>query len=205
MPRLLFFDMVSRTTFFLIATIFDLYFRDGQMLWLSPNFVVGFALVTAALSWWWYRTRQPDLFMLATLLAAGAAVLLSALAEAELFFSAGSMATFLLWGLLVTGVTAGLAKILLHLQRSMMTSPRQEAETVAFFLQSLPAPLPGTTGKRCGRTCRRADFVPLNQSLSDALGRLGAATLPLVCQGHACLWRMDGGGFLYRLFWIFAF
>ena len=197
MPRLLFFDMVSRTTFFLIATIFDLYFRDGQMLWLSPNFVVGFALVTAALSWWWYRTRQPDLFMLATLLAAGAAVLLSALAEAELFFSAGSMATFLLWGLLVTGVTAGLAKILLHLQRSMITAPRQEAETVAFFPSILARATAGNNWQTLWAHLQAGDFVPLNQSLSDALGRLGAQPSPWYVRGLLAF-----GGWVAALFFI---
>ncbi|WP_297895505.1 DUF2157 domain-containing protein [uncultured Desulfovibrio sp.] len=200
MPRLLFFDMVSRTTFFLIATIFDLYFRDGQMLWLSPNFVVGFALVTAGFSWWWYRIRQPDLFMLATLLAAGAAVLLSALAEAELFFSAGSMATFLLWGLLVTGVTAGLAKILLHLQRSMITAPRQEAETVAFFPSILARATAGNNWQTLWAHLQAGDFVPLNQSLSDALGRLGAQPSPWYVRGMLAF-----GGWVAAVFFIAFF
>ena len=197
MPRLLFFDMVSRTTFFLIATIFDLYFRDGQMLWLSPNFVVGFALVTAALSWWWYRTRQPDLFMLATLLAAGAAVLLSALAEAELFFSAGSMATFLLWGLLVTGVTAGLAKILLHLQRSMITAPRHEAEAVAISPSILARAAAGNNWQTLWAHLQAGDFVPLNQPLPDALGRLGAQPSPWYVRGMLAF-----GGWVAAVFFI---
>ena len=200
MPRLLFFDMVSRTTFFLIATIFGLYFRVEQMLWLSPNFVVGFALVVAGFSWWWYRTRQPDLFMLAALLAAGAAVLLSALAEAELFFSAGSMATFLLWGLLVTGVTAGLAKILLHLQRSMMTSPRQEAETVAFFPSILARATAGNNWQTLWAHLQAGAFVPLNQSLSDALGRLGAQPSPWYVRGMLAF-----GGWVAAVFFIAFF
>lgn len=133
MPRLLFFDLISRIVFFLISMIFDHgYSTDHYALWLPHNFVVGFAVGVAGLSGWWYRTRQPDLFMLASLLAAGATVLLSALAEAQLFYSAGTTAALLLWGLLVTGMTAGLAKILLHLQASMATAPRREAEVVSF-------------------------------------------------------------------------
>ena len=200
MPRLLFFDMVSRTTFFLIATIFGLYFRVEQMLWLSPNFVVGFALVVAGFSWWWYRTRQPDLFMLAALLAAGAAVLLSALAEAELFFSAGSMATFLLWGLLVTGVTAGLAKILLHLQRSMITAPRQEAETVAFFSSILARAAAGNNWQTLWAHLQAGDFVPLNQPLPDASGRLGAQPSPWYVRGMLAF-----GGWVAAVFFIAFF
>ena len=200
MPRLLFFDMVSRTTFFLIAMIFNLYFRVEQMLWLPPNFVVGFAVVVAGFSWWWYRTRQPDLFMLATLLAAGAAVLLSALAEAELFFSAGSMATFLLWGLLVTGVTAGLAKILLHLQRSMITAPRQEAEAVAFFPSLFVRTAAGNNWQTLWAHLQTGDFVPLNQSLSDTLSRLGAQPSPWYVRGMLAL-----GGWVAAAFFIAFF
>ena len=200
MPRLLFFDMVSRTTFFLIATIFNQYFRAGQMLWLPPHFVVGFAVVVAGFSWWWYRTRQPDLFMLATLLAAGAAVLLSALAEAELFFSAGSMATFLLWGLLVTGVTAGLAKMLLHLQRSMITAPRQEAEAVAFSPSLFGRTAAGNNWQTLWAHLQTGDFVPLNQSLPDALSRLGAQPSPWYVRGMLAF-----GGWVAAAFFIAFF
>ncbi|MGV6997073.1 DUF4401 domain-containing protein [Desulfovibrio sp. QI0430] len=200
MPRLLFFDMVSRTTFFLIATIFNQYFRAGQMLWLPPNFVVGFAVVVAGFSWWWYRTRQPDLFMLATLLAAGAAVLLSALAEAELFFSAGSMATFLLWGLLVTGVTAGLAKILLHLQRSMITAPRQEAEAVAFSPSLFGRTAAGNIWQTLWAHLQAGDLVPLNQPLPDALDRLGAQPSPWYVRGMLAF-----GGWVAAVFFIAFF
>lgn len=200
MPRLLFFDMVSRTTFFLIATIFNLYFRVDQMLWLPPNFVVGFAVVVAGFSWWWYRTRQPDLFMLATLLAAGAAVLLSAVAEAELFFRAGGMATFLLWGLLVTGVTAGLAKILLHLQRSMITAPRHEAETEPFSPSLFGRAAAGGRWQALWAHLQTGDFVPLNQSLPDALGRLGVQPSPWYVRGMLAF-----GGWVAAVFFIAFF
>ena len=133
MPRMLYFDLVSRTAFFLISMIFDHSYSTGHYaLWLPHNFVVGFAVGLAGLSWWWYRTRQPDLFMLASLLAAGAAVLLSGFAEAGLFRDTGTTASLLLWGLLVTGMTAGLAKILLHLQVSMATAPRRDGEALSF-------------------------------------------------------------------------
>lgn len=191
MPRLLYFDLVSRTAFFLISMIFDhSYSADRYALWLPHNFVVGFAVGLAGLSWWWYRTRQPDLFMLASLLAAGATVLLSVLAEAELFFSAGIGVAILLWALLVTGMTAGLAKILLHLQVSMATAPRRDGEAVSSapsifgrteagvswqtlwaYLQAYPQPHLPPDSQQCG-------IVPQNQSLPEALATLGEHPSP---------------------------
>lgn len=195
MPRLLFFDMVSRTTFFLIAMIFNLYFSVEQMLWLPPNFVVVFAVVVAGFSWWWYRTRQPDLFMLATLLAAGAVVLLSVFAEEELFVSTWFGIAILLWGLLVTGVTAGLAKILLHLQRSMATAPRYAGE--AFSPAIFGRATAGNNWQALWAHLQAGDLVPLNQSLPEALGRLGAQPSPWYVRGMLAF-----GGWVAALFFI---
>ena len=191
MPRLLYFDLVSRTAFFLISMIFDhSYSTDHYALWLPHNFVVGFAVGVAGLSWWWYRTRQPDLFMLASLLAAGATVLLSALAEAELFFSAGIGVALLLWALLVTGMTAGLAKILLHLQASMATAPRREAEAVSLSpsilgrtvagvsWQTLWAHLQAYPQPHLPPHSQTGGLVPQNQSLPEVLGTLGEHPSP---------------------------
>ena len=195
MPRLLFFDMVSRTTFFLIAIIFNLYFRVEQMLWLPPNFVVGFAVVVAGFSWWWYRTRQLDLFMLATLLAAGAVVLLSFLAEEELFVSTWFGIAILLWGLLVTGVTAGLGKILLHLQRGMATAPRYEGE--AFSPAIFGRAAAGGRWQTLWAHLQACDLVPLNQSLPEALSRLGAQPSPWYIRAMLAF-----GGWVAALFFI---
>ena len=180
MPRMLYFDLVSRTAFFLISMICGLsYGTDRYALWLPHNFVVGFAVGLAGLSWWWYRTRQPDLFMLASLLAAGAAVLLSGLADAELFFSAGIGVAILLWGLLVTGMTAGLAKILLHLQVSMATTPRREAEAVSFAPSIFGRTVAGASWQTLWAYLQKNGLVPQQQSLPEALATLGEQPSPL--------------------------
>ncbi|MFT4301840.1 MAG: DUF4401 domain-containing protein [Desulfovibrio sp.] len=130
LPRLLFFDLIARTTFYLIIVIFDAYYvADGLVLWLPHQFVALFAVSIAGLSWWWYRKKEPDLFMLASLLGAGTVILIAVLAKSELFFDAGVVTAFLLWGLLIAGITAGLAKILLHLQRSMVSEQKSEGAT----------------------------------------------------------------------------
>ena len=126
LPRLLFFDLIARTAIYVILVIFDPHFGTYDLvLWLPHQFVVGFAVVMAGFSWWWYRKKEPDLFMLASLLGAGTAILMTYLVDIELFFDAG-VASLLLWSLLVAGVTAGLAKILLHLQRSMAAAQQTE-------------------------------------------------------------------------------
>ena len=179
MPRMLYFDLVSRTAFFLISMIFDHSYSTGHYaLWLPHNFVVGFAVGLAGLSWWWYRTRQPDLFMLASLLAAGAAVLLSGCAEAELFFSAGIGVAILLWGLLVTGMTAGLAKILLHLQAGMATAPRREAQSLSFAPSLFGRTVAGASWQTLWAHLQKDGLVPQQQSLAEALATLGEQPSP---------------------------
>ena len=184
MPRLLFFDLISRTVFYLVNMIFDHSLGTySHALWLPGNFVVGFAVVLAAISWWWYRTRQPDLFMLTTLLAAGATVLLSVLAEAELFFSAGIGVAILLWGLLVTGMTAGLAKILLRLQASMATAPRREAEAAAFAPSIFGRTVAGVSWQTLWAYLQTDGLVPQHQSLPEALSTLGENPSPWYVRG----------------------
>ena len=140
LPRLLFADLTARTTFFLIIMINGGDFGPGlQLLWLPPQFVVGFAVCMAGFSWWWYRYKQPDLFMLTALLGAGAAVLVSVLARAELFFNAGGTIFFLVWGLMFTGITAVLAKLLPYLQREMFP-PRQRKRSVTLSIPSFFGP-----------------------------------------------------------------
>lgn len=191
MPRLLYFDLVTRTAFFLHGLISGLGQSPKFSTMLLPgNFVVGFAVVLAGLSWWWYRRRQPDLFMLASLLAAGAAVLLSAFAEAGLFRGMGTTASLLLWALMVTGMTAGLAKILLHLQASMATAPRREAEAVSFApsilgrseagvsWQTLWVHLQDDSQAHLPPHSQPCALVPQQQSLPEALSTLGEQPSP---------------------------
>lgn len=179
MPRMLYFDLVSRTAFFLISMICGLsYGTDRYALWLPHNFVVGFAVGLAGLSWWWYRTRQPDLFMLASLLAAGAAVLLSGCAEAGLFRDTGTTASLLLWGLLVTGMTAGLAKILLHLQAGMATAPRRDGEAMSFAPSIFGRTVDGANWQTLWAHLQNGGSVPQQQSLTEALATLGEQPSP---------------------------
>lgn len=143
MPRLLFFDLIARCTAYLLMYIFfDYSLTDESFLWLPQQFVPFFAVVTGGISWWWYRQREPDLFMLAVLLGAATTVFLAFLADAELFFSAGTGTALLFWGLLVTGVTAGLAKLLLHLQKSMAAEKNNAEITTShnhsFFVHDAP-------------------------------------------------------------------
>ena len=179
MPRLLFFDLVSRTAFFLISMIFGLnYGTEHYALWLPHNFVVGFAVGVTGFSWWWYRTRQPDLFMLATLLAAGAAVLLSALAESELFFSAGTMIALLLWGLLVTSMTAGLAKVLLHLQHSMPAAPRRDAKALSSPSSIFGSTVAAVSWQELWAHLHAGGLVPQSQPLPQSLTQAGVHPSP---------------------------
>ena len=179
MPRMLYFDLVTRTAFFLQGLINGLgHSPKFSTLLLPGNFVVGFAVVLAGLSWWWYRTRQPDLFMLASLLAAGAAVLLSGFAEAGLFRNTGTTASLLLWGLLVTGMTAGLAKILLHLQASMATAPQRDGEAVPFAPSIFGRTVAGVSWQTLWAHMQAGGFVPQHQSLPEALSTLGQNPSP---------------------------
>ena len=179
MPRMLYFDLVSRTAFFLHGLINGLGHSPKFSPMLLPgNFVVGFAVGLAGLSWWWYRRRQPDLFMLAWLLAAASAVLLSAIAEVGLFNGMGTTASLLLWGLLVTGMTAVLAKILLYLQASMATAPRREAASVSFAPYIFGRAVAGASWQKLWAQLQQSGLVPQSQSLPEALATLGEHPSP---------------------------
>lgn len=92
--------------------------------------------------------------MLATLLGSGTVVLLAALAEAELFTDLGVVGAFLFWGLLVTGLTAGLAKMLLHLQKAMSTEESENPRVSSTCPRFSGAPAPAFHGRCCGRIFR---------------------------------------------------
>ena len=189
MPRLLYFDMIFRTAFFVHGLMNGLGHNPHfSQLWLPANSVAGFAVCVAGLSWWWYRTRQPDLFMLASLLAAGALVLLSAMEEAGLFHGMGDTAPFLLWGLLVSGITAVLAKIVLylqrHLQRHMATAPAQgtasaqgPASGMAAYLQHERI-LAGRDWQKLWAHLQARKLVPQHYPFSDAISLIGGLPSP---------------------------
>ena len=179
MPRMLYFDLVTSTAFFLHGLISGLGHSPKFSTMLLPgNFVVGFAAVLAGLSWWWYRRRQPDLFMLASLLAAASAVVLSAFAEAGLFRDTGTTTSLLLWGLLVTGMTAGLAKSLLHLQAGMATAPRRDGEAVSFGPSLFGRTVAGANWQTLWAHLQNGGSVPQQQPLPEALATHGEQPSP---------------------------
>lgn len=196
MPRLLFVDLTSRTTFFLVNMIFG-YGAGRHVLWLPHSFVVGFAVGVAGLSWWWYRKRQPDLFMLAALLAGTAAVLLAVLAEAELFISAGPGIAILLWGLLITGMTAGLAKILLHLQHSMPKTPLRDDKDHRHLSSIWGRTVACVGWQELWAHLQAGGLVPQAQPLPQSLAFWGAQASPWYVRAMLAF-----GGWLAAVFFV---
>ena len=143
MPRLLFCDLAIRCTAYLLVLIFDgPSWGDESFLWLPQQFVSAFTLAAGGVSWWWYRKKVADLFILAVLLGAATILVLAFLPEAQLFFHTGAVTAFLLWGLLVTGVTACLAKFLLYLQKSMAAGKNNAAIVPAHAFSFLGRSVP---------------------------------------------------------------
>ena len=122
LPRLLFFDLTCRITGYCIMTMFSSHSWSGLPELFLPHIVVipPLGILLAGASWYWYRKRAPDLFMLAVVLGSLAVIFVSFLIKIEFLFYADISAIFA-WGLLITGLTAGMGKILLTLQRSMET------------------------------------------------------------------------------------
>ncbi|WP_374280860.1 DUF4401 domain-containing protein [Desulfovibrio sp.] len=201
MPRLLYLDLVSRTALFLISMICGMgYGKEYYHLWMPHNAVVGIAVGVAGFSWWWYRTRQPDLFMLTALLAAASAVLLAALAEAELFFSAGTAAALVLWGLLVTGLTAGLAKVLVHLQRGMHAAPERAKQNAAYAPSALGRQVAPVSWQALWEHLQICGLVPQSQALPQVLVRTGEPHSPWYVRAMLAF-----GGWLAAVFFVCFF
>lgn len=192
LPRLLFVDLTARTAFFFIILIDGGYFGSGfQLLWLPPQFVVGFAVGMAGFSWWWYRYKQPDLFMLTALLGAGVAVLVSVLARAELFLNAGGSIFFLMWGLMITGITAGLAKFLPYLQ-SEMFPPRQRKKSAGLSVPSLFGPTAsGVSWQALSKHLQASGALSVPQLQPDSPPDAQPASQPLSLHEHLSEFRAD--------------
>lgn len=120
LPRLLFFDLACRVTGYLVVWMFSGYsLRNQPELFLPHSVLIPvLGIVLAGAAWYWYRKKMPDLFMLAVVLGSLAVLFVSLLLKAEFLFYDGISAV-LLWGLLITGLTAGLGKVLVVLQHSM--------------------------------------------------------------------------------------
>ncbi|SBW09422.1 Membrane protein-like protein [uncultured delta proteobacterium] len=146
LPRLLFFDLTVRLTVYLCLIIFDPYGIRHMLEFALPHYILpALALVVAGGSCYWHRKKTPDLFMLACLVSACAVLFASVLLRAEFLFEAGVGAIFI-WGLIIVGLTAGVAAILLSLQRSMEgaegKSPKQRPGTalMEFFAPARRVP-----------------------------------------------------------------
>lgn len=145
-PRLLFFDLTVRLTSYLLLELFG--YRDWrEMEFLLPREAVLplLAVVVTGVSWHWHRKRLPDLFMPACLVSAAAVLIVGALLKMEFLFHADITAV-LLWGLLLVGITAGVAKILLALQRQLevgrdgVKTRRHSPPGMEFFAPAGPVP-----------------------------------------------------------------
>lgn len=133
LPRLLFFDLACRITGYLILDMLGIFsWHDLPDMFLPHRFAVpAIGAATAFASSFWYRRNTPDLFMLSTLLASFAALFFALLVKAEFLFDGGVGAVFV-WGLIITGVTAGLGRALLVLQRSMAGQAEASAAAPSF-------------------------------------------------------------------------
>lgn len=120
LPRLLFFDLMARLTAYLLIVIFSRYGWFNLATWLIPHWPVLLVLyfLVVGLSWFWHRTRTPDLFMPACVLASAATLLVCLLVRAEFLFKMGIIG-FFCWGMVIVALTAGIGNILLRLQRKM--------------------------------------------------------------------------------------
>ncbi|MCC8194903.1 MAG: DUF4401 domain-containing protein [Deltaproteobacteria bacterium] len=125
LPRLLFFDLTVRLTAYLCLLILDPSFIRHQAVLLLPNHLLPFlAVFVAGVSWYWHRKKTPDLFMFACIVTACAVLIVAVLLKGEFLFDAGIGAVFV-WGMLIVGLTAGVAAILLALQRQMEDGERK--------------------------------------------------------------------------------
>lgn len=146
LPRLLFLDLTVRLTSYLCLFIVAPYEVQHLTAFVLPYSVLFlFALVVAGVSLLWYREKTPDLFMFACLVSAGAILVVAFLLKAEFLFEAGVGAVFV-WGMIIVGLTAGVAAILRSLQRAMEATggiapkPHPGASLVAFFAPARRAP-----------------------------------------------------------------
>lgn len=146
LPRLLFFDLTVRLTVYMCLWIVSpREIRHLAAFFLPHAVLLPLAVALAGWSFHWHRKRMPDLFMPACLVAAGCALVVAVLLEAEFLFDAGVGALFI-WGLVIVGLTAGAGKLLLVLQRQMEGRERKGgphsfgSAVTAFFAHSRPAP-----------------------------------------------------------------
>ena len=143
LPRLLFFDLTVRLTSYLTLLIFDDYIlRHGMELILPRQIIPLIAVAVAGVAAYWYRKKTPDLFMFACLVSAGGILVVAVLLRAEFLFEAG-VGAFFMWGLILVGLTAGVASILLALQREMASNAAEQSPIrpkFSFFapVRSLP-------------------------------------------------------------------
>ncbi len=117
LPRLLAFSLMGSLTSTLFIRIIDGYHSHFTLLLPIDALWPLYALCLGG-GWLWFRYRAPDLFMLACGLASLAALSIALLLRAEIFIQLDFF-SFIAWGLIVVGLTWGLGRILLALQRTL--------------------------------------------------------------------------------------
>ena len=142
LPRLVLFCALGSLTFSVCDLIFSI--QDGYgfrhsyktlFLPMSPtNFVI--YIVSMAGGWFWYRKKNPDLFMLGCGVLSANAVLVAFLIRAR-FMIYSDISALLLWGLLIIGLSAASGKLLLSWQKELeqeeIAKSERRTEAPGFF------------------------------------------------------------------------
>lgn len=166
LPRLLFFDLACRVTGYLMYALFNRYLWGGLPEFFLPHIflIPPLAVVMACASWYWYRKRTQDLFMLAVVLGSLAVLFVSFLIKIEFLFT-GDIGAVFAWGLLITGLTAGLGKVLLLLQHAMETGKESTHDGI-FVLPAFFGPSrPGISWEKLWAQLQTQEYLPLDAPL----------------------------------------
>lgn len=128
LPRIIGFVTLAALTSYLASRIFSDYWPScGTSLFLPTGSACTALYVCLLLGGWlWYRKKRPDLFMLSCGLFSLATLLVCALIKVNNEWDAGS---FLLWGLVIAGLTTGCGLVLRRLHLAMEAEKAAQPET----------------------------------------------------------------------------
>lgn len=124
LPRLVLFCALGSLTFSVCEFIFSAQsgygFRYAHRSLFLPMNPTNFAVYIASMAggWFWYRRKNPDLFMLGCGVLSANIVLVAFLIRAR-FMIYADLSAVLLWGLLIIGLTAASGKLLLSWQKEL--------------------------------------------------------------------------------------
>jgi len=132
LPRIIGFVTLFLLTCYLGFRIIEGHWADYDNSLMLPRSTcaVLYALLLLG-GWLWYRNKRPDLFMLSCGLFSLAALLVFALIKVTTFrWDVGS---FLLWGLVIAGITAGCGFLLRRLQHAMESEKATKCEPQGYL------------------------------------------------------------------------